>query len=167
MRTVFWIRNIFILLAAACLAVTFTSVSAWLPIAGGLLEIALWLALRSSSTTWRASVALVIYWCYAVAGTVLGLRALAMVFGGIAALAAWDLAIFADSLAMAASTEDLQTMLRAHMKALFMAVGISVLLALLLSVFELTLPLTVTAALAVALVASLVKFGRLLGIHKV
>ncbi len=157
MRADALLRNTCLLASIACLSGAYLVSGYWL-ILPLIAAVAVFrLALRRSSAFWRSSSLLVSYVAIAAVGVQLGLSELLLVLGMAAALAAWDLANFAESLNIAADPKFEPGMWRSHYQSLFPALGVGILLASAASIVQLSLPFALVAAVALALVASLTR----------
>jgi hypothetical protein len=85
-----------------------------------------------------------------------------LVMGTAAALAAWDLADFAERLSLAVSPEHRAVLQRSHLRSLVAAIASGLLLALLASVVRLQLSFGVVSLLALILVLALAGIPRVM-----
>ncbi len=155
MRSVILARNACLVIAAVGLALAFLPRhQGWIIAAIALLPV-VWLIMRRHSYVSRSSTLLVACVGLAVAGVVLGMSFLLLVLAVAAALAAWDLANFAQTLALAARPVDLW---RLHLRALLIAATSGILLALASVTVSLNLPFTVIAVLSLILALALAWF---------
>lgn len=161
------LRNSFLLMSTACFATAY-SVSGHWPIAAVLLLCPLfWFLLRGQSVLWRSSCLLTASVVLAAVGVMLDVSAALMAVAITAALAAWDLVNFDETLKLSLIPEVRKSLVQSHLRSLFMAVATGMLLALSASLVRLELPFAATGALALVLIAALMSAApRMLGLDR-
>jgi hypothetical protein len=155
------------LLAAACLAAAYIEAGIWLIVPGILAAAAFLFLARRRRAAWLASSLLVVYVMLAAAGAWMRFDVLWLLVGVVAALAAWDLAHFSESLHAAATLDGARLLERRHARALLMAVAWGLLTGGVPLVVKIHLPFAAAEIVGVILLAGLTLAGRgLLGIGR-
>jgi hypothetical protein len=157
MRTLVLLRHTCLVISALSMAVAFLARGYWAIVVVLLTQMAFWFALRRQSVQWRSSCLLVIYVALAVVGILLGLAVALLLVGTLAALAAWDLLNFGETLKDASGPACVDLLAKSHLRSLALAVTIGALLSAAGLALDLDLPYAVVGALALALVAGLAR----------
>ncbi len=157
MSNVSRLRTLSILIAVACLATAYLLAGYWtiLPVLAAMAVP--WLLFGRFSASRRASFLLIAFVGLSLVGVVLKLSIMLLIPGIIAALAAWDLASFAEILSTAISADHGQRLWRQHLQALVVALALGLILALAAALSSISLPFAVVALIALVLVAALVE----------
>jgi hypothetical protein len=148
------------LLAAACLAAAYIEAGIWLIVPGILAAAAFLFVARRRRVAWLASSLLVVYAMLAAAGAWMRLQVLWLLIGAVAALAAWDLAHFSESLRGAATMDGARLLERRHVRALSMAVACGLLTGGVPLVLKIHLPFAAAEIVGLILLAGLTLAGR-------
>lgn len=157
LRTLVLLRNASLLISALSMAAAFVVGGHWIIVAVLLAQVGFWFALPRHSVQWRSSCLLVAYVAIAIAGILLGLTVAPLLVGTAAALAAWDLLNFGETLKDASGPETIKLLSRSHLRSLFLALSLGALLSATALAVDLSLPFPVVGLLALALVVSLVR----------
>ena len=153
-------RNALLLVSVLCLATAYVLEGFW-QIAPALLAcLGIWVLLRRQSVGWRASGLLLGYVALAAFGIVSNLNVALLLVGTTAALGAWDLTNFEETLRVALNPETGSLLQRLHLRALSIALAAGMLLSLLAYSARLNLPFAGAVALALILVASITAAGQ-------
>jgi hypothetical protein len=120
-------------------------------------QIVFWFALSKHSVLWRSSCLLAISVALAAVGTLLGLMAALLLVGTVAALAAWDLLNFSETLKYDADPGNVELLARSHLRALSWAFLIGGLLSTTGLAVHFDLPLPIMGVLALGMAASLAR----------
>jgi hypothetical protein len=163
MRSITLIRNVLLVVAVVCLGGAYGLAGEWL-IAPALLACAGFGFLTPRrSILWRSSCLLLGFVALAAVGVLIGLSVVLVLVGTTAALGAWDLANFAETLRMALNSEMARALQQAHLRALFISLAGGILLSVLAATVRLSLPFAGVVAAALIVVASIAGAVRELG----
>src|SRR5512143_613287 len=122
MRALVLLRNACLVISALCMAVAFLVRGHWMIVLVLLAQMAFWVALGRRSVRWRSSCLLVTYVSLVVAGVLMGLAIAILLVGTIAALVAWDLLNFGETLKDASGPTSMDLLSRSHLRSLSLAV---------------------------------------------
>jgi len=146
--------------ATACIAAAYLWVGQWF-ILPALAVLAMgWILFRRSSAAGASRWLLAGTTALAAIGAVMDLSMILMVVGVVAALGAWDLADFEETVHGCARAVDRSRLMALHAKWLALALGSGMLLALLATIANLDLPFAAAAALALVLIVSLTRAAQ-------